>query len=423
MSNTLRVFRKLESAGKQPAKPATMGTAMLGTPPARIVGIALLLGAAMLTACPDPVAPEDGSSSTSSSGGSSTAGPVSSDGADTTTLGPDPGTSSTSTSTDTGTDEATESTGSGIDDPGCPACMVLAVDLDDGRGITVDLDHVYFTDQGRGTVERVRKGGGDGGVLVDAQDAPYGIAVSGEHVYWANFVGDGAVMRAPVVGGAATVVSDDAYPRTVAVVGDQIYWGTFEADAGSVMRIPVALDEAPTELAWVFGGVADLVVDGDRVFFTAHTNSGGGGFIEPPPKGPPIGSVFATPPGGVPDPFNAEQLAFSQAEPWGITLQGTTLLWANGMGEVADDARSVLAMPTAGGAIQALAAGQSSPWDVAADDQYVYWTDFTEVKAVPLAGGEEIVLAEQQNNARSIVVDDQWVFWITRDRVLQRPKP
>lgn len=384
----------------------------------RILGTAVA-GAFLLTACPDPIELEDGDSTTSGSSAGSATGTSSSS----STVDPDGGTSST-TAPDPGTSDDSGTTGSGIDDPGCPACMVLAVGLEEGRGIAVDLDYVYFTDQSRGTVERVHKGGGEGSVLASEQDTPYGVAVSDQHVYWSNFYAAGSIQRAPLAGGPPTLVGTGSYPRTVAVVGDQVYWGTFSDDSGAVMRVPTALDQMPSELAYVLGGVADLVVQGDRVFFTAHTNSSGAGFIEPPPKGSPVGSVFATPPGGGPiDPFDVEQIASNQAEPWGIALTGDTLLWINGMGEASNDARSVISMATAGGPTQALASGQGNPWDIAVDDQYAYWTDFTEVKATPLAGGAEIVLAEQQNTARSIAVDEQWVYWITRERVLQRPKP
>jgi hypothetical protein len=397
---------------------------MTRLPPNHDRHVTLLAGAILLAACPAPVVPEGGGSSTGASSSSSVGGSVSSEGADTTTTAdPDEGTSSTSSGAGSGTDEDSGTTGSGIDDPGCPECMVLAVGLEDGRGIAVDLDYVYFTDQGRGTVERVHKGGGDGGVLVSDQDAPYGIAVSSEHVYWSTFVASGAVQRAPLEGGAADLVASSSYPRTVAVVGDQIYWGTFSDDAGTVMRVPVALDEEPLEMASLLGGVADLVVGAERVFFTAHTASGGVAFLEPPPIDAPIGGVYATPPGPPFDSFDVEALVAPVAEPWGIALQGDSVVWIDGNGVAADDPFSVLTVPTTGAPAQTLASGQTSPWDVTVDDQYAYWTDFTEVKAVPLAGGEEIVLAELQNNARSIVVDDQWVFWITRDRVLQRPKP
>jgi hypothetical protein len=377
----------------------------------------IVVGTAVLAACPGPVAPEGETSTTGGSSGSSTGVPPSSSStsAGSTTADPD-GTTTTSSSTseaDSGT------TGSGVDDPGCPKCMVLALGLEDGRGIAVDLDTVYFSDQARGTIERIDKGGGNGAVLASDQDTPYGVAVSSEHVYWTNFTDDGAVMRVPIEGGAATLVADDDHPRTVAVAGDQIYWGTFEADSGTVMRMPVALDEPPFTMAQLLGGVADLVVYEDRVFFTAHTETDGAVFLEPPPDASPIGSIFGT---GV-DPFDPEQLTTGLAEPWGIALQAGTLLWIDGAGMVDNDPRSVLSMLATGGARQVLAPSQTNPWDIAADSEHVYWTDLSEVKALPLAGGEPIVLAELQNNARSIVVDDQWVFWITRDRVLQRPKP
>jgi hypothetical protein len=388
---------------------------MIGSHWARIVGLPLL--AAVLAACPDPVAPEGESSTSTSSSSDSTAQAQSSStstSAGSTTVDPDGTTTTTggSSEADSGT------TGSGVDDPGCPECMVLAHGLEDGRGIAIDLDTVYFSDQARGTIERIDKGGGNGGVLASDHDTPYGVAVSSEHVYWTNFADDGAVMRVPIEGGEATLVADETRPRTVAVVGDQIYWGTFQADSGRVMRVPVALDEAPFAMAELLGGVADLVVDGDRVFFTAHTESTGVAFIEPP-EDPPIGSVFGT----TADPFDPEALTTSLAEPWGITVQGSTVLWINGMGTAVHEPRSVLSISAAGGIRSVLAPGQTNPWDVVADGEYVYWTDYTEVKALPLAGGEPIVLAEQQNNARSIVVDELWVFWITRDRVLQRPKP
>lgn len=390
---------------------------MHGSDRGGLLGTPWLLVTAVLAACPEPTAPEGPTSSTSSGGSEPSTGappPGTATHPGSTTVDPDGGsTTGTTGDADSGT------TGSGIDDPGCPACIVLAAGLEDGRGIAVDLDAVYFSDQGRGTIERVDKGGGNGGVLASDQDAPYGVAVSGEHVYWTNFVDDGAVMRVPVEGGAATLVADATRPRTVAVVGDQIYWGTFQPDAGTVMRVPVALDAAPIAMAQVLGGVADLVVDGDRVFFTAHAEVEGVVFLEPP-EASPIGSVLGT---NAAEPLDPEVLAAGVAEPWGIAQQGDTLVWIDGMGMARNDPRSVLSIATTGGTRQVLASSQTNPWDVAVDDAYVYWTDLGEVKAMPLGGGEPIVLAEQQSNARSIVVDAQWVFWITRERVLQRPKP
>lgn len=395
---------------------------MIEREPVRIFALLCMAAIPVLAACPaaEEDDPAPGSTSAAASTSSGMAGSTSSGDPGTTAIDPDEG----STSTTTGEGESTGTTGGSLEDPGCPECIVLASGLTGGRGIALDVDHVYWTDQGNGSVHRILKGGGDGGMIALDQDQPYGISVSDGQVYWTNFSADGGVFRVPITGGAPTLLHEDAHPRSIVVSGDQIYWGTFDQDDGRLMRMPVARDEAATVLVSLSGGIADLVVDGDQVFFTAHTLSGGGSFIEPPPSDPPEGSVFATPPGGGPfDPFDILQLASDLAEPWGIAKQGDTLVWVDGMGDTSSHARSVLSMASAGGPIQTLADGQTAPWGVAVDEQYVYWTDHEEVWAVPLTGGEEILLAELQNQARSIVVDAQWVFWITRDRVLQRPKP
>ncbi len=268
--------------------------------------------------------------------------------------------------------------------------MVLADGLSGGRGIAVDVDHVYWTDQDDGSVHRILKGGGDGAMLASDQDDPYDIVVSDGQVYWTNFASNGAIMTVPVGGGAPATLQEDFYPRCLAVGGGQLYWGTFIDASGHLMRMPAM---------------------------------GGAGFIVPPPK-EALGSVYATPPGGGPfSPFDLTQLATDVAQPWGIAKQGDTVLWTDGTSDSGAYPLSVLSVAISDGSIQSLASGQTSPWGIAADEQYVYWTDHDAVRAIPLGGGEIIELAEEQDQARSIVVDEQWVFWVTRARVLQRPKP
>ena len=388
----------------------------------RCLSLLAVVSASMLGGCPAPADGDDpnpGSSSADdddddASGTTSLPLP-----ADSSTTGVTPGESSGSSTA--AADESTSTTGEGFDDPGCPECIVLADGLMSGRGIAVDVDHVYWTDQEAGTVHRILKGGGDGGTLAADQDDPYDIAVSDGQVYWTNFnYPDGGVFSVPVTGGAPTLLSEEEYPRSIAVQGDQIYWGTFEETDGRVMSMTVGQAEPPTLMASVDGGVSDLVVDGDQVFFTAHALSSGVSFIVDPTE-PAEGSVFVTSVGA--DPFNVAQLATDLAAPWGIAKQGDRIVWVDGMGDSDSQPRSVLSVPAAGGALDVLASGQTAPWGVAVDEQYAYWTDHDEVWAVPLDGGNPILLAEQQNRARSIVVDDQWVFWVTRERVLQRAKP
>lgn len=376
----------------------------------------MLVLAVLIGGCSDRPSSGDGSSSSTSSesseGSSSRGGDASSTGSVTLTDG----------ETTEGAD-STGTTGAGIDDPGCPECIVLADGLLGGRSIAVDTDFVYFTDQSAGVVARVHKGGGSGATLVEEQDQPYGIAVGGGHVYWTNFAG-GEVMRVEASGGTPAQVHSIARPRSVAVSGDYVYWATFDSGSGEVFRRPTSLVTPAESIGYDSGGIADISVDGDTLYFTSHDNSDPANFIEDPPEGPPEGSVQALRPTGDPvEPFLQEVVASDQAEPWGIAHSGTSLVWANGDGTGSFLPHNVVTAPSAGdGAATSLASAQSAPWGVAADEQHAYFTDNDQVKAVPLAGGEVIVLAEQQNQARGIVVDEQWVFWVTADRVLQRPK-
>lgn len=329
----------------------------------------------------------------------------------------------TSSGSSSGTTEAADGSTTGVgpvDDPGCPECIVLVDELEGGRGIAVDGTHVYFTDQTQGTVSRIMKSGGDGGVLLDGQESPYDIAVDDTHVYWTNFAAGGAVMRALKDGSESIGIASANRPRTVAVSETHVYWGTFDGD-GAVYRRQLEGAQPEEQLANLLGGVADLVVDDDGVaYWTAHAEAGGGFIVDPTEE--PVGAVFTFVPGMPVEPFAPTVLATSQAQPWGIAVApGGQLVWANG-GGVAQDTPNAIVTMTQGGQPTVLGNG-AAPWGVAADEQYAYWTDNDRVMASPLAGGDAIELANTQNSARMIAVDDESVFWVTRNRVLQRPKP
>ena len=330
---------------------------------------------------------------------------------DTTTT--EPGESGRETTTGASTDEGTDTTGSSAPiDPGCPACIVLAWGLEDGRGVAVDTDHVYWTDQQAGTISRILKGGGNGTVIADGQSTPYAVAVDDTHVYWTNFTDAGAVMRVAKDGGSVELVEETVRPRAVAVDGAHVYWSTFEPDRGELWRRAKQLNEAPFRLQWFSRGIPDIAVGSTHVYLTTHTTTEGA-FIEPPT---PQGSVRAV---AIDDGADAI-LVGNVAQPWGIALADGRLFWINGAGEI--QPRRVTAVDTTGADVQVLASGQTDPWGITANATHVYWTDFTEVKALPREGGSTTVLADQQNGARTITHDDDSVYWITRERVLQHPK-
>jgi hypothetical protein len=371
-----------------------------------------------LVACPgdDGSSPATGSSSTtaadstSSGDASTTSGPAStSSGADTSSSG------ATGDGSTTGDDTTT---GPVIEDPGCPECSVLAMDLVGGRGLFVDAEWVYFTDQDGGTVERVPKRGGARELLHENQPAPYAVAATSEQVFWTTFVEGGSVVRANLPDGPPIALSADDFPRMLQLVGDYVYWCSFDDIEGRVRRVTtMGIGQPPETLVAVGSGVADLEVVGPLVYFTAH---------EPPPMPglAPEGNVHVAASDVPTDPADVVLLAVEQAEPWGLAVAADTVFWVNGNGNGNDQPLRLMSTPVDGLRNPTeLETQQVAPWGVAADDQYVYWTDYTEVKALLHRGGEPIVLAEQQNIGRAIVVDETDVYWITRDRVLQRPKP
>lgn len=379
----------------------------------------LWLSAVALTlACNNDPAVLTGTGTTT--GGDTTTGPP-----------PDPDTStgvaSSSGGADTTTGGSTDTTGGStstgeppIQDMGCPECTVLVTGLVGGRGLFLTDEWVYYTDQDAGTVSRVAKSGGEEPELIaDNQMQPYGVVATEEQVYWSTFVEMGTLQRRSLSGGPVFAVAADANPRFLQLVGDWIYWCSFDDVLGRVRRVSaIGVGNPPETLVSVGSGVADLVVVDDMVYFTVHL----------PPAMPglaPEGLVYAASSQVPTDEADLRALATEQAEPWGIAHYRKRIFWINGIGDPPDLPRRVLSSsihaddqePTT------LALQQDNPWGIAVDDTYVYWTDYIEVWAVSHAGGDEILLADLQNVARSIEVDEDYVYWITKERVLQRPKP
>lgn len=321
------------------------------------------------------------------------------------------------------TTEAGDSTTGSIvpTDPGCPACTVLVDELVGGRGLALDETYVYFTDQSQGTVSRIMKGGGDGGVIVDNQNAPYSITVDATHIYWTNYTGDGEVMRARKDGTESEIIASAPRPRAIAVDETHVYWSTFDSSDGDVYRRVLTQNEPEEVLARMFGGVPSLALGDGRIYWTAHTTDAGSAFISDPNEDL-LGGVFSTALDGKIDPFTVETVVTNQAQPWGLTRTASgQLLWANGDGGEPYEPNHIMTWNAGGGATP-LFEGSTAPWGIATDSERVYWTDNDRVLALPLDGNDADTLAEQQNSARSIAVDDAHVFWITRNRVLQRPK-
>lgn len=310
------------------------------------------------------------------------------------------------------------STGEELVDEGCPECTVIADALNNGRGIALSEDYVFWCDQNAGSVWRANKDGSEPMLLVQGADDPFELAVNDIFVYWTSFAIDGGVWRVPVIGGMPELVASDTYPRTIAIDGGYVYWGTFGTGVDDVSRIQIALGAQPELVSTFNGGVADIAADATGLYLTAHVTPSGGGLMDPPQ-----GTVYhlLPTPGSFPTVLETDI-----AEPWGIAIAGDVVVWADGLGEAGTYPRSILSRAKADvlpGMPTTLANVQTAPWAVAADETHVYWTDHDSVKSVPLSGDEApTVLAIGQNVARYIAVDDANVYWITSKRVLARAK-
>jgi hypothetical protein len=123
---------------------------------------------------------------------------------------------------------------------------------------------VYVTDR-VGTVSRVPVGGGAASNIAGGQQEPFGIAVNGTNVFWANRAGT-TINRVPISGGAiAPAVGNLTNPVGVAASDDWVCWteeagktGCAPAIGGSTVTLTDGQSLAP-----------DIAIDGDVVYWTA----------------------------------------------------------------------------------------------------------------------------------------------------------
>jgi hypothetical protein len=179
-------------------------------------------------------------------------------------------------------------------------------------GVAVDSSHIYWADNGAGTIDETNRDG-TGGVttLVTGQNYPVTVAVDSSHIYWANYLA-GTINEAPLAGGpATTLVSGQTHPQGVAVYGSYLYWANAcnancQYDTGTIQRAPLAGGTATTLVTGLFDPTG-IAVNSSHLYWTDA------GTINQAPRA-----------GGT-----ATTLVTGQGDPFGIAVDGSHLYWAN----------------------------------------------------------------------------------------------
>jgi hypothetical protein len=279
--------------------------------------------------------------------------------------------------------------------------------------------------------------------LASGLASPIAITVDQTHVYWANFVQSGSVMRVPKAGGAGeTLAADIPDSYEVLVDGDNLYFsaqGNPPAANGGLYRMPksggtvvplaehrVAANEMCVDDTYIYwadnsyqgtpgasiqrlpkvGGSPEQVVSGEQQIVDVRTFQGQLYWMT-------AGTVAGNYADGMIvrsglDGSSRTVLVTGINQPsyeLGVTSQK---LYFGSRGDL-----TVLSAPLAGGTPQVIGTTPGDQRSVEVAGDYLYVTSGTAgtLERIPLSGGAPLVLATGQVRAFEIVTDDDYVYW------------
>ena len=248
-------------------------------------------------------------------------------------------------------------------------------------GLAVDKTHVYFTAPSQGTIQRVQRDG----KCMPVSPCPQPFAGAG--------TADPA--SGPQTRGATAVVSD----------GTNVYW-TADA-AGLLVKRAATLPPGPmtTLGSAVSTNPGYLALGGGKIWWTT-----GFGTADPSPH---LRSVNPDGTGLTVTAYYQSPVSTFKAR-GGVATDATTVFWASENGSVYHAAFADGVCNE--GSITApncKAFSGSSPYEMAVDDTFVYWTEPNSgtIRRAPKGGGASAFVAQNQDLPQAIAVLDGFVYW------------
>jgi len=282
------------------------------------------------------------------------------------------------------------------------------------------LDHPYRATCA-GEVAVCSNGNGDSpGVTTLWQDGgavPKGLAVSGSSVYVATCP-RGDILAISTEGGPPKSLAKDNCPAAIAVDEQAVYWVDFNKahvmkvgrDGGDPIQLASMSDIPDGGAGSSFSTHARLVVDGAFIYWN-FSRAGQSSIAKVSiDGGTPLTVAGGTTIGPV------------------VVRGGLVYYWTSTNGTQGE----LRAVGADGGSPTTLVADVYQPWDLAADDLWLYWltsasdwgsNNHTEIKRVMLTGSaSETVTSESDSyGIGKLAVDSTGIYWMSFGKVQQLP--